>query len=45
MAAGISSIPDLLGSMTAVRWHLLFWDPFWLLGGILFVTSAVQFNR
>jgi hypothetical protein len=45
MAAGVSNIPDLLGSITAVRWHLLFWDPFWLLGGILFIMAAWRYSR
>ncbi len=45
MAAGISPIPDLLGSMTAVHWHLLLWDPFWLAGGLLFSGSAWLYRR
>jgi len=40
MAAGVIPIPESIGSMTALRWHLFFWDPFWLLGGILFVATA-----
>jgi hypothetical protein len=40
MALGSSNIPASIGSMTAVRWHLFFWDPFWLLGGILFLAAA-----
>lgn len=38
--AGNRAIPGLLGSMEAVRWHLFFWDPFWLAGGILFLLAA-----
>jgi hypothetical protein len=45
MLVGTSRIPDLLGSMDAVRWHLFFWDPFWLLGGILFLLAARRFSR
>jgi hypothetical protein len=45
MAAGTSAIPEVLGSITAVRWHLLFWDPFWLLGGLLFVAAAFYHTR
>lgn len=28
-----------------LRWHLWFWDPFWLLGGILFTMAAYDFGR
>lgn len=45
MAAGANDIPALLGSMAAVRWHLFFWDPFWLLGGLLFVGAAWSHRR
>lgn len=26
-------------------WRLLFWEPFWMLGGILFILSGIQFGR
>jgi hypothetical protein len=32
-------IPSGLGH-TAALWHVLLWDPWWLLGGILFVLAA-----
>jgi hypothetical protein len=44
MEAGARSIPEELGA-DAVRWHLLLWDPWWLLGGILFAVAAWQFSR
>jgi Protein of unknown function (DUF3995) len=44
MEAGARAIPEELGA-DAVRWHLLLWDPWWLLGGILFAVAAWQFSR
>lgn len=44
MVAGIIVIPAGLGA-TAARWHVLLWDPWWLLGGILFAIAAWQFGR
>jgi hypothetical protein len=44
MEAGERSIPEDLGT-DAVRWHLLLWDPWWLLGGILFALAAWEFTR
>jgi hypothetical protein len=46
MATGVVSPPDTLGSY-AVPWHLALWDPFWLVGGLLFLaaTSAFQKSR
>lgn len=38
MAAGVLSRGDL--EPGEVRWHLLLWDPFWLLGGVLFLQAA-----
>lgn len=38
--AGATDIPASIGSMNAVRWHLFFWDPFWLVGGVLFLSAA-----
>lgn len=35
MLAGLDDIPPALGR-TAVHWHTFFWDPYWLLGGVLF---------
>lgn len=28
-----------------LRWHVWLWDPFWLLGGILFLLAAWQYQR
>lgn len=30
---------------TAALWQLLFWDPFWILGGVLFIVTAWLANR
>ena len=43
--AGQLPIPDLLRSMTAVRWHLFFWDPYWIVGGVLFLLAAWYASR
>lgn len=29
----------------AAKWRLFFWEPFWMLGGGLFILSALKFNR
>jgi Protein of unknown function (DUF3995) len=39
MEVGAVDVPDGLGA-DAVTWHLALWDPWWLLGGILFVGAA-----
>jgi hypothetical protein len=39
MKAGAVDTPEALGS-SAATWHLAFWDPFWLLGGLLFTSSV-----
>lgn len=44
MAIGALSIPARLGA-TALRWHLLLWDPWWLLGDLLFVAAAWSYQR
>ena len=41
MWAGILNTPESMHS-TAALWHLLFWNPWWLLGGILFSATAWQ---
>lgn len=28
-----------------LRWHVWFWDPWWLLGGVLFLLAAWQYQR
>lgn len=44
MKAGAIDTPEALGS-DAVTWHLAFWDPFWLLGGVLFTAAAWEYGR
>lgn len=44
MVAGIIATPSGLGSFAA-RWHLLFWDPWWLLGGLLILLAAWSYSR
>lgn len=44
MVAGVIDIPAGLGS-TSARWHLLLWDPWWLVGGILFGLAAWSYQR
>ncbi len=44
MVAGVISTPVGLGA-TSARWHLLLWDPLWLLGGILFGIAAWYYHR
>lgn len=39
MLAGVLPIPAGLGR-TAARWHLALWDPWWMLGGLLFIFTA-----
>jgi len=39
MAAGVIAVPEGLGER-ALRWHLGLWDPWWLLGGVLFSLAA-----
>jgi Protein of unknown function (DUF3995) len=41
MKGGAVDTPEALGS-SATTWHLVFWDPFWLLGGLLFTAAARQ---
>ena len=44
MKAGVVDTPEALGS-SAATWHLAFWDPFWLLGGLLFTAAAHRAGR
>lgn len=39
MKAGAVDTPSGLGS-EAATWHLALWDPWWLLGGVLFLLAA-----
>ncbi|MFJ7726203.1 DUF3995 domain-containing protein [Neobacillus sp. NPDC097160] len=29
----------------ALRWRLFFWEPFWMIGGVLFILSALEFKK
>jgi hypothetical protein len=44
MVAGVLSIPAGLGH-TAALWHVVLWDPWWLLGGTLFIIAAWNYAR
>lgn len=44
MVFGVIHIPAGLGR-TAALWHVLLWDPWWLLGGILFILTASTYGR
>ena len=41
---GVHDIPASVGAKAA-RWKLIFWDPFWLLGGVLFLLAVLQFQN
>lgn len=44
MVADFRPTPAVLGEYAA-RWHLFWWDPVWLLGGMLFLIAAWQFQH
>lgn len=44
MMTGVIALPAGLGRVGA-RWHLVLWDPWWTLGGILFLATARLANR
>ena len=44
MVGGVIRTPAGLGH-TAALWHVLLWDPWWLLGGILFILAAWSYSR
>ena len=44
MAVGLMDTPDAMRS-AAAYWHLVLWDPWWLLGGILFLLAARRYSR
>ena len=44
MAAGVLSTLAGLGA-TALRWHLALWDPWWLVGGILFGLATWSYSH
>jgi uncharacterized membrane protein len=41
MALGVIATPASMHSVAAT-WHLLLWDPWWLLGGVLFIALALR---
>jgi hypothetical protein len=43
MATGAITTPEALGTY-ALRWHMMFWDPFWLVGGLLFLAATRAFQ-
>ena len=45
MATGASPIAELLGTAEALHWHLLVWDPIWILGGLFFLAAAWHYHR
>jgi hypothetical protein len=45
MVTGNVPIASLLGTPEAVRWHIFLWDPWWMLGGILFLLTARYFSQ
>lgn len=44
MVAGAIATPAGLGE-TSARWHLALWDPWWLLGGLLFGLATWAYQR
>lgn len=44
MLTGVRSTPEALGDYAA-RWHAFFWDPIWMLGGVLFWAATRRFAR
>lgn len=43
MLGGILPVSKSLGQ-TGLVWHLTFWNPWWILGGILFILAARSFG-
>jgi len=45
MLTGGLPVARTIGTLEAVRWHLFFWDPLWLVGGVLFLATARYAGR
>jgi len=45
MLTGAVPVARLLGSLDAVRWHMFLWDPLWLIGGVLFLLLANNYQK
>jgi hypothetical protein len=43
MVTGVVATPEGLGTR-AVPWHLALWDPWWVLGGLLFLTATRELH-
>jgi hypothetical protein len=41
---GRIQVPAGLGA-AALPWHLVLWDPVWIIGGVLFMLAAVEHSR
>ncbi len=41
IVAGVIDVPKSMGP-EAVRWYLFLWEPWWILGGVLFLATAWQ---
>jgi Protein of unknown function (DUF3995) len=44
MTTGAITTPETLGTY-AVPWHVALWDPFWLVGGLLFLAATRAFQK
>jgi hypothetical protein len=44
MLIDVIATPKSLGRF-ALHWHFFFWDPWWLLGGVLFIVAARSARR
>lgn len=44
IGAGVLDVPESMGS-DGVRWALVLWKPFWLLGSVLFLMAARAHQR
>ncbi len=44
MDTGAINTPEALGT-NAVPWHIALWDPFWLIGGLLFLVATRVFQK